>query len=92
MRNYLEHIKNTRTPHERRTHALQIAGVVTALLFVVWVGTLSIRFGGIGAVAADDGTQTVLPAGDQSSLTASAAAARQNNAAHLEVSTTSVAN
>lgn len=87
MKRYINHIINTRAPHERRQHAMQIAGAVTALVFAVWIGTLGMRLGG-GTVAADDtGTQTVNP---DVSLTASAAAARQDNAAHLEVSTTSV--
>ncbi len=91
MKNYIEHIKNTRTPHERRTHALQIAGVLTAAVFVVWLGTLSLRLGlNNDTVAAEESNQTTLPG--QSSLSASAAAATQNNQAHLEVSTTSVGN
>lgn len=89
MRKYIEHIKNTRTPHERRTHALQAASVITAAIFVVWIGTLGLRLGtGGAAVAQDDGTQTLN--NNQTSLSASAAAATTNNQAHLEVSTTSV--
>ncbi len=89
MRRYIEHIKNTRTPHERRTHALQIAGIITAAIFVTWAGTLSWRFANLAPVAQDDGTQTSLSSG-QTSLTASAAAAQVQQGAHLEVSTTSV--
>ena len=91
MRRYIEHIKNTRTTHQRRVHALQISGVITATLFAVWLGTLGMRLGG-SVVAQDDGTQTTLPAGEQTSLTASAAQAQNSNRAHLEVSTTSVDN
>ncbi len=95
MRKYIEHIKNTRTPHERRMHALQVAGVVTALVFVVWIGTLGIRLAPQApAVASDDSNQTAnsdLPAqAGQTSLTATALQAQANRAAHLEVSTTSV--
>ncbi len=50
MRRYIEHIRNTRTPHERRQHALQIAGVFTAVLFVGWLATLSLRIGTGGEV------------------------------------------
>ena len=34
----------SKTPHERRTHAMQVAGGVTALALLVWLGTLGIRF------------------------------------------------
>ena len=43
MRKYIEHIRNNRTPHERRQHAMQIAGVITAILFVGWITTLGVR-------------------------------------------------
>ncbi len=33
MRRYIEHIKNTRTTHQRRQHALQVAGGITAASF-----------------------------------------------------------
>ncbi len=80
MRRYLEHIKNTRTTHQRRQHALQVAGVVTAALFVVWIGTLGMRLATLDAIAESPDT----------SLTAAAAASTQNKGAQLEVSTTSV--
>jgi hypothetical protein len=51
MRRYIEHIRNNRTPHERRQHALQIAGVVTALLFIGWLTTLGVRISTLGPVA-----------------------------------------
>lgn len=90
MRHYLEHIKNTKEPHERRQHAMRVAGGVTLAVFALWLGTLGFRLAGPGAapVAQSDGTQTTNA--DTSSLPAAAAAARQDNAAHLEVSTTSV--
>ena len=80
MKRYLDHIKNTRTTHQRRQHALQIASVVTAALFVVWIGTLGVRLAWQDAIAESPDT----------SLTAAAAASTQNKGAQLEVSTTSV--
>lgn len=80
MKRYIEHIKNTRTTHERRQRALQVAGVLTAALFVVWIGTLGVRLSSQDAIAESP----------DSSLTAAAAASTQNKGAQLEVSTTSV--
>lgn len=82
MRNYLHHIRNTRDPHQRRQHAMQVAGVLTGALLVVWLGTLGVRLS----------SQTEVAQSDEQSLTASAAAAVQNATAHLQVSTTSVYN
>ena len=42
MKKYLEHM-HTKDPHERRTHALQIASALTAVVFVVWITTLGYR-------------------------------------------------
>ena len=75
MKRYIEHIKNTRTTHQRRQHAM-------AALFAVWLGTLGVRLSSPSDVAqtANDTTQT-----------ASVAAAVQNNSGpQLQVSTTSV--
>ena len=80
MKRYLQHIKNTRTTHQRRQHALQVASGITAALFVVWLGTLSIRLN----------TQDAIAESPDTSLTAAAAASTQNKGAELEVSTTSV--
>jgi hypothetical protein len=44
MKKYIEHLKNDRTPHERRRTAMQIASIVTAFVFVVWVSTLGLRY------------------------------------------------
>ena len=52
MKRYFEHIKNTKTPHERRAHAMQVAGGVTALVALVWVTTLGFRFS-LGAGGSD---------------------------------------
>jgi hypothetical protein len=54
MRRYIEHIK-AKEPHHRRQHAVQVAGVLTAVAFVVWITTLPLRFGGTGAVAQTGG-------------------------------------
>ncbi len=81
MKRYIEYLKNTRTTHQRRQHAVQVAGVLTATLFAVWLGTLGLRLTSPADVAqTTDSTQT-----------ASVAAAVQNNSGpQLQVSTTSV--
>lgn len=43
-----------KAPHHRRSHALQVAGVFTALAFVVWVTTLGMRLGSAGQIAGSD--------------------------------------
>ena len=81
MKRYIEHLKNTRTTHQRRQHAVQVAGALTAALFAVWLGTLGLRLSSPSDVA-----QTA-----DSTQTASVAAAVQNNSGpQLQVSTTSV--
>ncbi len=42
MKNYYHHVKSKST-HERREHAMRIAGIVTVAVFVGWVGTLGVR-------------------------------------------------
>ncbi len=49
-------------PHERRQHAMQIAGIVTAAVFAVWITTLGLRLGGTIRVAEDSSNQTSLSA------------------------------
>jgi len=80
MKRYIEHIKNTRTTHQRRQHAMQAAGAITATLFAVWLGTLGVRL-----ASPTDVAQTA-----DSVQTASVANAIQNGEAQLQVSTTSV--
>lgn len=41
---YVKHVQS-KTPHHRRQHAVQFAGLFTALAFVVWITTLGWRFG-----------------------------------------------
>jgi len=79
MKQYLDHIKS-KEPHERRQHAMQIAGVVTAAVFAVWITTLGFRLGGDSNVAQDE-TQT--------SLSASAAASVYTGPNQLMVAPTS---
>lgn len=55
IKRYFNHVQSKPT-HHRRQHAMQVAGILTALAFVVWVTTLPMRFGGTGAVA--DGSQS----------------------------------
>lgn len=82
MRRYIEHMRETREPHERRQHAMRVAGVMTGALFAVWLGTLGARLAQESEVAQSPDT----------SLTAAAAASEANKGAQLEVSTTSIYN
>lgn len=62
MKKYFDHIQS-KEPHERRQHAMRIAGVATAMVFAVWITTLGFRLtSGGDQVAQDDGTQTSLTA------------------------------
>jgi hypothetical protein len=84
MKRFIAHM-HTKSTHDRRTHAMQIAGALTAIVFVVWVTTLGIR------IATPSGGETTLQAtGGQTSLTAAAAQTQNNNEARLEVATSSV--
>lgn len=58
MKKYFKHIQN-KPPHERRQHAVQIASIFTALVFVVWITTLGVRLAGPGTVAQDAGSDQV---------------------------------
>jgi hypothetical protein len=76
---YLDHIKS-KEPHERRRHALTIAGVLTGVFFVAWLATLPIR------LASSAPTEQTT----DSSLTASVDQTQINNQPGVEVSTSSV--
>lgn len=65
MKKYFDHIK-TKEPHERRQHAMQIAGVVTAMVFAVWITTLGFRLSSGGDAQLAEGGE------NQTSLTAAA--------------------
>jgi hypothetical protein len=50
---YAQHMQNKST-HERRQHALKVAGIVTAVLFVGWLATLGMRLSmGTGGTVAN---------------------------------------
>lgn len=83
MRRYIEHIKDTHTPHERRQQAMRAAGVLTAVLCAVWLGTLGMRLTAQFGPTADAAGS----AGEQAAAVVSAA---QNGEAQLQVSTTTV--
>ena len=80
-------MKNTRTPHERRAHAMQVATGVTAVVALVWLTTLGLRVGSTpsgdnslpaqagqvaGAAAADSTINTLVVASSTTNLTAQA--------------------
>lgn len=81
MRKYLEHMQN-KDPHERRAHALRVAGAVVAVVFVGWLGTLGMRLSTTDTTVAQNPGTT-----DQA---AAVAEARPQTGPRLEVSTTSV--
>ncbi len=54
VKRYFNHIK-LQTPHARRQHSVHIAGVFTALAFVVWLTTLGMRFGATGSSVVTEG-------------------------------------
>lgn len=80
MKKYLNHIQ-TKSPHERRQHAIQVASIFTALLFVVWVTTLGVR------LASTSGTIAQNP--DTDPQMANASSIYDTPANSLEVATTS---
>ena len=64
MNRYLEHMHSKPT-HDRRQHAMRVAGILTALVFVGWVTTLGMQLG-TGAA----GSATVAGSTDNSAQTA----------------------
>lgn len=84
-RKYLQHMHRKST-HERRQHAMQVAGVATALVFAVWVTTLGVRLSSDTPVATTEGAQTQLSASAVQSQKPNV----QDDTPRLEVSTTSV--
>lgn len=77
MKRYIEHVQS-RDPHDRRVHAMRLAGTVTAAVFAVWITTLGFRLSAEAPhVAAED----------QSSLSASAAQSLYNSPNTLIVAT-----
>ena len=62
MKKYFDHI-GSKEPHERRQHAMRISGVITAMVFAVWITTLGLRLGSGGdQLAQDDLNQATLTA------------------------------
>jgi len=58
MKNYWKHI-NDKPSHERRIHAMQLAGGITAFAVVVWITTLGVRYAMTPAqIAQSNGTDT----------------------------------
>jgi hypothetical protein len=54
MKRYFEHM-HTKSTHERRQHAVQVATMVTGVVFLGWLGTLGYRFVGPNAqIAAEN--------------------------------------
>jgi hypothetical protein len=43
MRKYILHLQETKEPHERRRLAVQIATVITAVLFLFWISSVGMR-------------------------------------------------
>lgn len=64
MAPYFDHM-HTKTPHERRTHAMRVAGVVTALVFAGWITSISLG-------ATTNGTNATVAGSDGSGQSASA--------------------
>ena len=48
MKRYIEHMQSKPT-HQRRQHALQVATMVTAVVFVGWLASLGVRISSSGA-------------------------------------------
>lgn len=59
MKRYLEHIKS-KPPHDRRQHAMQLSAGIVAVVFVVWISTLGIRFSSAPAEVADKSSMSQL--------------------------------
>ncbi len=78
MKKYFDHILN-KEPHHRRQHAMQVAGVITAAVFVVWVTTLGVSLGSGGTTVAD---------ADQSAFTAGVANSPYEQGNQLMVAST----
>lgn len=56
MNRYLEHM-HQKPAHERRRHAMRVAGVITAVIFAGWVTSFSLHLGSAApAPVASSGT------------------------------------
>jgi len=59
MKRYFNHMEQ-KTPHERRQHAMRVAGVVTTLVFVGWIGTLGMRLNSLTVAKEGEAPKTQL--------------------------------
>lgn len=80
IKNYLAHI-NSKSTHERRQHAMQLATGLTAFAVLVWVTTLGVRYALTPAQVAQSN-------GDSASLVASVVDSQQGNATLIVATTT----
>lgn len=67
MKRYIEHVQ-TQEPHERRQHAMRIAGATTVAVFAIWITTLGFRYGMAPATLAEEENQTSLTAAASQSM------------------------
>jgi len=81
MKNYLAHIKS-KSPHDRRQHAAQLSAGIVAVVFVVWISTIGLRFASTPSQTADNGS-------GQLANIVSGFGADQNNATLIVATTTS---
>jgi hypothetical protein len=79
---YLDHI-NSKPTHERRKHAVQIASVVSGVIFLGWLGTLGLRLATPGGQVAGD------PQSQVANVANVASGAYAPNGPALNVATTS---
>lgn len=77
VKRYIEHVQ-AQEPHERRQHAMRLAGAITVAVFAVWITTLGFRLN----------SNTQLAAEDDNSLTATVAQSLYSDPNQLIVATT----
>ncbi len=77
---YIDQIKS-RPTHERRTHAMQMAGAIIVAIFIVWVATIGIRL-------ATENPATAQSGDDSSQLANVASGADAANATLIVASST----
>jgi len=82
MKKYFNHIQN-KPPHERRQHAVRVASMFTALVFVGWITTLGVRLANTSGVIVQN------PDGSGQMANVSSIYDKPENS--LEVATTSAA-
>jgi len=80
IKKYLAHM-DTKSTHERRQHAMQLATGLTAFAVLVWVTTLGVRYAMTPAQIAQSN-------GDTAAQTASVVDSQQGNATLIVATTT----